>query len=354
MSETVNEKSGSLGRALVARMEQMTWDRIGQLSQDNIARNRAFLHRGKSLKALREETLGATDAAIVIAAGPSIHRLDPIAEIKRAQFAGAVVTTESAMVYCLRNGVVPDLVVSVDPHDRIKRWFGEPALTQAELDADDYYRRQDMDESVRNERAFNDEVLGLLDRHGREIRIALATTASAPVVRRCLDTGMQIFWWNPMLDDPDKPDSVSREVWRRNRLPLVNAGGNVGTSCWMMAHAVLAKSHVALTGMDFSYYDGTDHLRTQYYYEIRDLVGEEKVEDVFMRIHNPYLDRWFFTDPAYMWYRECFLDLAADADCTTYNCSGGGILFGDGIEFVALSDFLERTSALVSAPSTMG
>lgn len=341
-------RAGALGRALVAHMEQMTWDRIGALSQDNIRRNAAVRDRGQSLKALRELTVAEGDDAIVIAAGPSIHRADPIATIKESSYRGAIVATESAMVYCLRNGVVPHLVVTVDPHDRIKRWFGDPDLSQEDLDADDYYRRQDMDEAVRKEWEFNDEVLGLLDRHGKDIRIAVATTAGENVVKRCIDTGMEIYWWNPMLDDPDAEDSVSRAVWRENRLPLVNAGGNVGTACWMMAHAVLEKNRVALTGMDFSYYGGTDYLRTQYYYEIRDLVGEDRLDEVFMPVHNPYLDRDFFTDPAYMWYRECFLELAIDADCETVNCTEGGILFGDGVDFQPLADFLGGSDALVN------
>jgi len=340
----VDSKSSSLGEALVARMEQMTWDRIGELSQKNIRRNALVRDQGESLRALRDVAVGDGDSAIVIAAGPSIHRHDPIAAIKNSGYRGAIVATESAMVYCLRNGVVPDLVVTVDPHDRIKRWFGDPDLSQEELDADDYYRRQDMDESVRREREFNEEVIGLLDRHGPDIRIAVSTTAGENVVRRCIDTGMQIYWWNPMLDDPDAEDSVTRAIWRENRLPLVNAGGNVGTSCWMLAHAVVGKKRVALTGMDFSYYGGTDFLRTQYYYEIRDLVGEDRLGEVFMAIHNPYLDREFFTDPAYKWYCECFLELAADADCETVNCTEGGILFGDHVAFRPLADFLAETT----------
>ena len=109
----------------------------------------------------------------------------------------------------------------------------------------------------------------------------------------------------------------------------------------MMADAVLGKGHVALTGMDFSYYDGTPYLNTQYYREAVDLVGEENLDSFFMRVRNPHTDSWFFTDPAYMWYRESFLEMAADADCKTYNCTGGGILFGESVDFVPLEKYLE-------------
>src|SRR5262249_30981585 len=148
--------------------------------------------------------------------------------------------------------------------------------------------------------------------------------------------GMKIYWWNPMLDDPDKPDSVTQKLHASNGLPCVNAGGNVGAACWMMADAVLGKRHVALTGMDFSHYDGTSYAQTQYYKELAELVGEDKLDTVFMRVFNPHLESWFFTDPAYMWYRENFLSMVKEGDCKTANCTEGGILFGEGIDFVPL------------------
>lgn len=343
MIEPINQEDGAIGRALVERMEELTWERHGSMGIENAKRNLDFLDRGKSLAALRRTVIGEADSAIIIAAGPSIKRHDPLRAIKETGYNGALITTESALMYCLRNGVVPDLTVTLDPHaTRIVRWFGDPNLSQESLDADDYYSRQDMDEAFANEMKANEEAMALLNEHGHKIRIALATSASQAVVDRVLDIGMEIYWWNPMYDDPDLPDSRTRELIDMNGMPAVNAGGNVGSCAWMMASAVLEKKHVALTGMDFSYYDGTPYLNTQYYHEAVDLVGEENLESVFMRIFNPYTKSWFFTDPAYMWYRECFLEMAADGDCTTYNCTNGGILFGDPITFTSLETFLSN------------
>lgn len=324
-------------------MEYLTWERHGALGLENARRNQRLLDRGQSIAALRGAALGKGDSAIVVAAGPSIRRLDPAALIRDAGYEGTLVVTESALPYCLRNGLVPHLAVTLDPHaTRIVRWFGDPALTQEELEADDYYRRQDMDEALANELAANREILDLLDRHGKDIRIALATSASEAVVERVLDIGMDVYWWNPMYDDPDGPESVTREVQKSNGLPSINAGGNVGAAAWMMANAVLGKGSVALTGMDFSYYDDTPYEKTQYYHESVALVGEDNLDSIFMRLFNPHTESWFFTDPAYMWYREAFLEMAADADCHTYNCTGGGILFGDGVDFLPLGAFLEE------------
>ncbi len=343
MTTDIPEQPGELGLKLVARMDELTWERHGTLALENARRNLDFVERGQSLAALRDAPIGEGDSAIVVAAGPSIRRRDPIKAIRRAGYRGALVVTESAIAYCLRNGVVPHLAVSLDPHaTRIVRWFGDPDLTEGSLKADDYFGRQDMDQAFADEMRANAEILALLDEHGSDIRIALSTSASEAVVRRVLDVGMQVYWWNPMLDDPDRPGSVTRTLFEMNGLPCVNAGGNVGSAAWMMAGEVLDKRRVALTGMDFSYYDGTPYRNTQYYAEAVELVGEENLDSIFIAVHNPHLDARFYTDPAYYWYRQAFLEMAAEAACRTFNCTEGGILFGEGVEFVRLAEFLER------------
>jgi hypothetical protein len=336
-------EGGSLLLRLMDEMPRMTRERTQQLALDNARRNQPYIARGRSLKELRGARLGQGDHAVVIAAGPSAKRFDPAWRLKEAGYRGAVIATESALFQCLRHGLVPDLVVSVDPHPlRIVRWFGDPNLSPAALEGDDYFRRQDLDPSFANELAHNRQVLALMDRHGRDIRIALASSASADVVERVHQIGMQVYWWNPMLDDPDAPDSVTRALSRENGLPAVNAGGNVGTSCWMMAHAVLGKRRVALTGMDFGYYADTPYEHTQYYNEALQLVGPDRLSDLYIRIYNPHLGMWYYTDPAYHWYREAFLELAADAECKTFNCTEGGILFGDNVQFIPLKDYLRE------------
>ena len=337
------EGAGELGLKLVSIMGELTWERHGPMGLENARRNQPLLAGGKSIAVLRNAPVGEGSSAIVIAAGPSIRQHDPLSKIRASGYRGALVATESALSYCLRSGVVPDLTVTLDPHaTRIVRWFGDPKLNEDALRRDDYYRRQDMDDAFASELKANDEILTLLNRHGKSIRIALSSSASQAVVDRVLEIGMDVYWWNPMYDDPDQPDSITAKLQRENGLPSVNAGGNVGAAAWMMASAVLGKEQIALTGMDFSYYDGTPYKRTQYYHEAVALVGEENLDALFMRIYNPFTRTWFFTDPAYRWYREVFLQMAADADCRTDNCTEGGILFGDNIEFLPLAEFLTR------------
>ena len=238
---------------------------------------------------------------------------------------------------------MPDLAVTIDPGKaRTVRWLGDPTLNEARLKDDDYFARQDQDDAFADELRANEQIMELMQRHGKDIRIALSTMADDTLVDRILDIGMQVYWFNPMLDDPDESDSLTAKLQEKNGLPSLNAGGNVGTASWVLADALLRKRHVALTGVDFSYYDGTPYRNTQYYYEAMNLVGEDDLDSLFPRIYNPHVEAWFFTDPAYLWYRECFLEMAGEADCTTYNCTEGGILFGDHITTVPFAEFLER------------
>lgn len=328
---------------LQERMAEATENRTTTMALANAAASLLLIQAGKSIRELRKQTIGEGDSAVVVAAGPSVRLSDPARSIKEADFRGAVISSESAISYLLKAGIVPDLVLSVDPHPmRIVRFLGDPHLSQEVLEKDDYFRRQDLDATFADEMRKNDEILELMARHGRDIRIALSSSASADLVRRVHEIGMDVYWWNPMLDDPDQQESASRTLIRSNGLPALNAGGNIGTACWMMAHAVLEKRKVALTGVDFGYYASTPYSATQYYHEAVALVGQDRLDEIFVKIFNPHLETWFYTDPAYYWYRQAFLDLAADADCETWNCTQGGILFGDGITFAPLSEFLAR------------
>jgi hypothetical protein len=68
-------------------------------------------------------------------------------------------------------------------------------------------------------------------------------------------------------------------------------------------------------------------------------VGEEDFKDYFPEFSYPGTNEAFFTDPTYYWYRSNVLDLVAVSGTTLYNCTGGGTLFGLGIECMELEQF---------------
>ena len=192
---------------------------------------------------------------------------------------------------------------------------------------------------ARDEVAANRTLLELVDAYGSRIKVAVSTSAAPAVVDRCEKAGMALYWWNPMYDDYDQSESVSRRLHRMNGLPCLNAGGNVGTAAWVITHAVLGKRRVGLVGMDFSYPPGTSYARTQYYPELLDLLGDRH-EEAFIHVENPGTGETWFTDPAYYWFREVFLEMAREADCQTFNCTEGGILFGPPVTTAQLEEFL--------------
>ncbi|MBE7554833.1 MAG: motility associated factor glycosyltransferase family protein [Anaerolineales bacterium] len=340
-----NQERGSLGQRIAERMSGITLLKITELGFANAQTNSAQIATGKSIASLQETSMLAGDDALVIAAGPSLHRNDTATLIKQSGFKGVIVATESSMSWCLRHDIIPHLIVTLDPHPhRIVRWFGDPELTEEKLTQDDYYTRQDMDPKFHQDQLrFNQELLNLINAHGPQMHIAIASSASQAVVQRAIEAGMDIYWWNPMYDDYEVEDSLTRKIYALNGLPCVNAGGNVGSACWVFAHAVLSKTRVGLVGMDFGYYADTPYNQTQYYKEIVSLVGLERLDEVFVHIVNPHLGQEFYTDPAYLWYRNSFLEMAQEADCKTYNCTGGGILFGPGIHWMILAEFLQNS-----------
>lgn len=333
---------GSLGRYIAANLGEITLAKVTEVGFANACANADRIVSGKSVAALQATSLIEGEEALVIAAGPSLHRQNPARIIRESGFRGIIVATESAMSWCLRHGIVPDLVVTLDPHpSRIVRWFGDPNLSESALARDDYFARQDMDPRFREDQLrANRELLELVNANGSRMHIAVASSASEVVVHRVIESGMDVYWWNPMYDDYDVADSLTRKIHALNGLPCVNAGGNVGSACWVFAHAVLGKTRVGLVGMDFGYYPDTPYSQTQYYREIFGLVGPDRVDEVFVRILNPHLGQEFYTDPAYLWYRDSFLEMAQQAGCKTYNCTGGGILFGPGIHWMTLPEFL--------------
>jgi hypothetical protein len=337
----------SLGEAISHSLAPITLGKVREVGFANASLNETRIRAGMSIAALRDTSLMEGSDALVIAAGPSLHRFPTADIIRGSRFSGTIIATESSMSWCLRNGMVPDLVVTLDPHEsRIVRWFGDPSLSAEALQRDDYHARQDMDPRFRDDQLrSNAELLELVNEAGPRIRIAISSSASAAVAQRVEACGMEAYWWNPMYDDFDLPGSLTAKIHEMNGLPCVNAGGNVGSASWVFAHAVLGKTRVGLVGIDFGYYDDTPYSRTQYYHEIVELVGEDRLDEVFVRIHNPYVGRDFYTDPAYLWYRDSFLEMAETARCSTYNCSGGGILFGPGVEWCDLGAFLSASAS---------
>lgn len=328
----------NLASQLVKQMPELTSRKVASHSLANAKLNQIYIE--KTVKDLaQQDRESASPSAIVIGAGPSLHIHNHIQEVLKAEYDGSIICADGALGHCLRNGLAPDYVVTVDSHpSRIVRWFGDPDL---KADAsDDYFRRQDLDPYIGiDEMERNRELIAAVNKYGPRIKAIVCTSVAPNVTKRCLDAGMDIYWWNPMFDDFADSNGLTQQVYKMNKVPCMTTGGNCGSSAWVFAQAILGKREVALTGMDFSYAPGTPLQKTQHYNDIVELFGE-RAPEAYISVHNPYLDQTWFTDPPYYWYRQNLLQMVQEADCTTFNCTEGGILFGEGIEFISLADFI--------------
>lgn len=342
---SADRTAGALGQRIAAGLSDLTLHKVREEGFRNAERNAERIAAAPSILDLKQEPLGEGDSAIVIAAGPSLHRQAVAERISASGYTGTVIASESALGYCLRHGITPHIIVTLDPHPtRMVRWLGDPLLTRERLEEDDYFRRQDLEPRLEREIEGNTELLRLIDAHGSKVRAAICSSASPSIVDRIYQSGMQPYWWNPFYDDYDMPESWTRRIHAMNGLPCLNAGGNVGSAAWAIAAAVLGKARIAVVGMDFGYYADTPYEKTQYYKEILALVGPDRLDEVYVPIRNPHLDQDFYTDPAYLWYRNSFLEMAGQVDCQTFNCTEGGILFGDPIVCAPLNEFLAATA----------
>ena len=334
-----------LAKQLIKRMPRLTTLRSAEATLANVRQN--LPHVRLTIADLAAQAQGREDtSALVIGAGPSLHRKNPVAQILETGYDGEIIAADGALGYCLRNGLVPDYLVTLDPHPaRVCRWFGDTEL-ESRQDGDDYFRRQDLDPHLGvNELQRNRELIELVNRHGSSIKAIICTSVAPNVTRRCIESGMELYWWNPLMDDLARPTSVTRQLYRMNHVPCMVSGGNVGAAAWVAATQVLGKREVAVVGMDFSYAPATPIEKTQYFKELIELFGV-KAHEAIIPIENPYLHETWLTDPAYYWYRDSFLELTAQANSVTYNCTEGGILFGESVQWLPLGEFLAARCAL--------
>lgn len=301
----------------------------------------------KSINDIQQPTGRKRERVIVVSAGPSLARRQSIRRIRDAKFDGTVVAIDASYSACLREGLIPDYVLTMDSHPtRIIRWFGDRQYLENSKN-DNYFERQDLDvEASRNAQARNLETIQLVDKHGPRTKLCMSSSAPDNVVQRVHEVGFDVYWWNPLTDDPGTPNSLTRRLYSINGLPCMNTGGNVGTAAWVFAHAYLRAQKIAVVGMDMGYYPETPHNKTQLYFEYANHLGGslDKVHECFMPVFNPFDGVTYYTDPTYYSYSRAFLQLLAKTDgaSKTVNCTEGGTLVDPAIPAVSLDAFFRE------------
>jgi len=110
-------------------------------------------HTSKTISDLPE--IKNKEKAVVISAGTSLHYRKTLETLKNSNFKGPIIAIDGSYVKCLKAGIIPDYVLTMDPHaKRVVRWFGDPNYEE-NLDGDDYFSRQDLDIDFREDSLKN-------------------------------------------------------------------------------------------------------------------------------------------------------------------------------------------------------
>jgi 6-hydroxymethylpterin diphosphokinase MptE-like protein len=269
--------------------------------------------------------------ALVVSAGPSLYRNGTLRRIKDSNFRGDIIAIDGSYIQCLKAGIVPDYVITLDPHPtRVVRWFGDPDYEKHRQE-DDYFERQDLDVLFRQAGIEqNQENIRIVD--GSPCKLVISTTSPANVVERT--SKMERFWFAPLVDDPAQ-EGITRTIVKETGAPALNTGGTVGTTASIFARTILGCSNVAVVGMDLGYYPDTPLEKTQSYHMVNG---------------NPEMYHWeetpygrFYTDLTYFWYRQNLLDLLEANNVTITNCTGAGMLYGKNVINMELEDWLRSS-----------
>lgn len=274
---------------------------------------------------------------LIISAGPSLYKQNILKRLW-GKFLGNIVATDGAYIQCLKAGIVPDYVITLDPHPtRMVRWFGDPDFSK-KSDGDDYFERQDLDINFRENAAkANDQNIEFVNGNAYASKFIVATTAPENVVERLFAAGAVPYWFTPLVDKPTE-GSLTRQMVDASGCPALNTGGTVGTAAWVFAHSILRSQNIACVGMDFGYSMATPFKETQSYNMLKDY---ENMSEFYPHFTGYWGEA--YTDPTYWWYRENFLDLLKANKARVINCSGAGLLFGPHVGCMELEQWLTYT-----------
>lgn len=313
---------GNRFHELVSQITQIGLEHHRETILENSRRNAPFIE-----KTIRESGQD-NRPCLVVSAGPSLYQARILTRLDG--FEGSIVATDGAYIQCLKAGIKPDWVVTIDPHpSRIVRWFGDPDYERNSA-GDDYFKRQDLDADFRkNDARANAENIATVD--AAKAKLAICSSASANVVART--SGFDRFWFAPLVDNPDE-EGITQTICAESGLPALNTGGTVGTAAVIFGLQILRSRNIAVVGMDFGYPMGTPLKNTQEW----NLTGGDP------ELYKDVPERSYYTSPTYFWYRSNFLDLLESADARVTNCSGAGLLYGDRIDEMSIEEWLKSFS----------
>lgn len=291
----------------------------------NLALNLENIWKEKSIGELIPKNIETKSSAIIIGRGPSIERHNHLKLLAESDYDGTIICADGAMPKVLKSGVTPD---------RFKKFY---CLT---VDAQEW--QQDF---------FLEPIC---KKFGKQIRCILSTTASPKVYYAAKAAGMNVYWTHTLIDyNRDKTSFnkiaglMTRVKNHKNGIPAIQTGANVGTAAWIVAWSIFKCPTVGLIGIDHGYDADTswDKIESHSAPITKDMTEDKKIFDrAYPTIYNPFFNSYCKQDPPFVYYSNALKEFAKRTKnkVKTINATEGGAIFGDGIECMKFSDFLEK------------
>jgi len=232
---------------------------------NNFAENLAIIRKGKDVKELPRLD---GKPCICLGAGPSVWKHNHLELLKK--WKGMILCCDRMLIECLKRGIVPFAVATVDGDKRIKEFYDDPIVDK-----------------------YKDQVKAVFS----------AVTVHPEVVRRC---PFEKYWFVPIYDDPRKPKSLTFALYYLSgEKSLLVTGGTVGSFIFNLAY-FLGCNPIILVGYDYSYDAETPPEKTPYWFAYLQLCkwNYEKAKKLFVIGENPYFKTKYMLDLMFKVYRE--------------------------------------------------
>ncbi|GAI19764.1 unnamed protein product, partial [marine sediment metagenome] len=98
-----------------------------ELWANNLAENMPVVRPGRDIKELPKLN---GSSAVVVGAGPSVERHGHLRLLKESGYGGTIIACDKILLPCLKVGVTPDIVISIDGAQVISKFFDDPMITE--------------------------------------------------------------------------------------------------------------------------------------------------------------------------------------------------------------------------------
>ena len=168
----------------------------------------------------------------------------------------------------------------------------------------------------------------------------LSTTIHRDVVEECRKAGTEVRW----LQGYRKENSD----FHRANVSGVTSGGNVGTTCFIIAAHWFRCTPVGLLGFEFAWSDETPYFTLKHLKKLLRASTSRNpdmaIRGRFERFTNQNDGKTYVADYTYCqyldWFREIWRGLPREVKENTFNLTKEGILSARGLKNLSVNDFL--------------